>query len=152
MHMTAAAPPLALDTTLDHLRMLEAESLHIMREIVPEFAHPVMLYSIGKDSSVLLRLAQKAFFPGPIPFPLLHVDTTYKFREMIEFRDRQAAAIGARLIVHINTDAIADGTQPFAVGTQRCCGLLKTRSLLDALEEGGFDAAFGGARRDEERS
>src|SRR5205085_4126997 len=110
------------------------------------------LYSIGKDSSVLLRLAQKAFFPGPIPFPLLHVDTTYKFREMIEFRDRQAAAIGARLIVHTNTDAIADGTQPFAVGTQRCCGLLKTTSLLDALREGGFDAAFGGARRDEERS
>jgi len=152
MHMTVAAPPPALDTALDHLRMLEAESIHIMREVVAEFAQPVMLYSIGKDSSVLLRLAQKAFFPGPIPFPLLHVDTTYKFREMIEFRDRQAAAIGARLIVHINTDAIADGTQPFAVGTQRCCGLLKTKSLLDALQEGGFDAAFGGARRDEERS
>ncbi len=152
MHMTLLAPPPALDTSLDHLRMLEAESIHILREIVAEFARPVMLYSIGKDSSVLLRLAQKAFFPGPIPFPLLHVDTTYKFREMIEFRDRQAAAIGARLIVHINTDAIADGTQPFAVGTKRCCGLLKTRSLLDALQEGGFDAAFGGARRDEERS
>ncbi len=152
MHMTLVAPPPAPDTTLDHLRMLEAESIHIMREIVAEFARPVMLYSIGKDSSVLLRLAQKAFFPGPIPFPLLHVDTTYKFREMIEFRDRQAAAIGARLIVHTNTDAIADGTQPFAVGTQRCCGLLKTKSLLDALQEGGFDAAFGGARRDEERS
>jgi sulfate adenylyltransferase subunit 2 len=152
MHMTVAEPPPTPDTRLNHLRMLEAESIHIMREIVAEFAHPVMLYSIGKDSSVLLRLAQKAFFPGPIPFPLLHVDTTYKFREMIEFRDRQAAAIGARLIVHINTDAIADGTQPFAVGTQRCCGLLKTRSLLDALQEGGFDAAFGGARRDEERS
>src|SRR6185436_17908051 len=90
--------------------------------------------------------------PAPIPFPLLHVDTTYKFREMIEFRDRMAAEVGARLIVHINKDAIAAGTQPFAVGTQRCCGLLKTRSLLDALEEGGFDAAFGGARRDEERS
>jgi sulfate adenylyltransferase subunit 2 len=150
--MTLVAPPPALDTTLDHLRVLEAESIHIMREIVAEFANPVMLYSIGKDSSVLLRLAQKAFFPGPIPFPLLHVDTTYKFREMIEFRDRQAAAIGARLIVHTNTEAIADGTQPFAVGTQRCCGLLKTKSLLDALQEGGFDAAFGGARRDEERS
>jgi sulfate adenylyltransferase subunit 2 len=152
MHLALAVPPPALDRTLDHLRMLEAESIHIMREIAAEFARPVMLYSIGKDSSVLLRLAQKAFFPGPIPFPLLHVDTTYKFREMIEFRDRQAAAIGARLIVHTNTEAIAEGTQPFAVGTQRCCGLLKTKSLLDALQEGGFDAAFGGARRDEERS
>src|SRR5258705_12178702 len=152
MHMTLVAPPPALDTTLDHLRMLEAESIHILREIAAEFARPVMLYSIGKDSSVLLRLAQKAFFPGPIPFPLLHVDTTYKFREMIEFRDRQAAAIGARLIVHTNTEAIADGTQPFAVGTQRCCGLLKTKSLLDALQAGGVDGAFGGARRAGKRS
>jgi sulfate adenylyltransferase subunit 2 len=137
---------------LDHLRALEAESIAILREVVAEFERPVMLYSIGKDSSVLLRLAQKAFHPGPIPFPLLHVDTTYKFREMIEFRDRYAAQIGARLIVHTNAEAIADGTQPFLVGTQRCCGLLKTRALLDALEAGGFDAAFGGARRDEERS
>ena len=137
---------------LDHLRALEAESIHIIREVVAEFERPVMLYSIGKDSSVLLRLAQKAFHPAPIPFPLLHVDTTYKFREMIEFRDWYAAEVGARLIVHTNTDAIADGTQPFAVGTQRCCALLKTRALLDALEAGGFDAAFGGARRDEERS
>jgi sulfate adenylyltransferase subunit 2 len=111
-----------------------------------------MLYSIGKDSSVLLRLAQKAFHPGPIPFPLLHVDTTYKFREMIEFRNWYANEIGAKLIVHTNEQAIADGTQPFLVGTQRCCGLLKTKSLLDALEAGNFDAAFGGARRDEERS
>jgi len=137
---------------LDHLHALEAESLQIIREVVAEFERPVMLYSIGKDSSVLLRLAQKAFYPGPIPFPLLHIDTTYKFREMIEFRDRYTAEIGAHLIVHTNTDAVADGTQPFLVGTQRCCGLLKTRSLLDALEAGGFDAAFGGARRDEERS
>jgi sulfate adenylyltransferase subunit 2 len=137
---------------LDHLRDLEAESIHIFREVVAEFEHPVMLYSIGKDSSVLLRLAQKAFYPGNIPFPLLHIDTTYKFREMIEFRDECAARVGARLIVHTNDQAIADGTQPFAVGTQRCCGLLKTRALLDALEGGGFDAAFGGARRDEERS
>jgi sulfate adenylyltransferase subunit 2 len=137
---------------LDHLRALEAESIAIMREVVAEFERPVMLYSIGKDSSVLLRLAQKAFYPGHIPFPLLHIDTTYKFREMIEFRDRYTAEIGARLIVHTNQDAIAAGTQPFAVGTQRCCGLLKTRSLLDALEEGQYDAAFGGARRDEERS
>jgi sulfate adenylyltransferase subunit 2 len=111
-----------------------------------------MLYSIGKDSSCLLRLAQKAFYPGPIPFPLLHIDTTYKFREMIEFRDRYTTEIGAQLIVHTNTAAIAAGTQPFAVGTQRCCGLLKTRALLDALEGGKYDAAFGGARRDEERS
>jgi sulfate adenylyltransferase subunit 2 len=111
-----------------------------------------MLYSIGKDSSVLLRLAQKAFHPGPIPFPLLHIDTTYKFREMIEFRDEMAKAVGARLIVHTNEEAIGDGTQPFKVGTQRCCGLLKTKALLDGLEAGNFDAAFGGARRDEERS
>jgi sulfate adenylyltransferase subunit 2 len=111
-----------------------------------------MLYSIGKDSSVMLRLAQKAFHPGPIPFPLLHVDTTYKFREMIQFRDDMARAVGARLIVHTNTEAIADGTQPLLVGTQRCCGLLKTKSLLDALRAGNFDAALGGARRDEERS
>ncbi len=137
---------------LDHLRALEAESIHIIREVVAEFERPVMLYSIGKDSSVLLRLAQKAFFPGPIPFPLLHVDTTYKFREMIEFRNSYTRQIGAKLIVHTNTDALADGTQPFAVGTQRCCGLLKTKSLLDALAAGQFQAAFGGARRDEERS
>jgi sulfate adenylyltransferase subunit 2 len=112
----------------------------------------VMLYSVGKDSSVLLRLAQKAFYPGPIPFPLLHIDTTYKFREMIAFRDRCAAEAGARLIVHTNERALAGGTQPFAVGTQRCCGLLKTQALLEAIQAGGFDAAFGGARRDEERS
>jgi sulfate adenylyltransferase subunit 2 len=135
-----------------HLQTLEAESIQIIREVVAEFDAPVMLYSIGKDSSVLLRLAQKAFYPGPIPFPLLHVDTTFKFREMIEFRDSYPAAIGARLIVHTNEVAIADGTQPFAVGTQRCCGLLKTRALLDALRAGGYNAAFGGARRDEERS
>jgi sulfate adenylyltransferase subunit 2 len=137
---------------LDHLRALEAESIHIIREVVAEFERPVMLYSIGKDSSVLLRLAQKAFHPGPIPFPLLHVDTTYKFREMIEFRNWYTNHVGAKLIVHTNEPAIADGTQPFLVGTQRCCGLLKTKSLLDALEAGNFDAAFGGARRDEERS
>jgi sulfate adenylyltransferase subunit 2 len=153
---THAAPPALLGRTstlrLDHLRALEAESIHIIREVAAEFERPVMLYSIGKDSSVLLRLAQKAFYPAPIPFPLLHVDTSYKFREMIEFRDWYAASIGARLIVHTNTEALADGTQPFAVGTQRCCALLKTKSLLDALEAGRFDAAFGGARRDEERS
>jgi sulfate adenylyltransferase subunit 2 len=111
-----------------------------------------MLYSIGKDSSVMLRLAQKAFHPGKIPFPLLHVDTGFKFREMIEFRDRCTAEIGATLIVHRNEQAIADGTNPYVLGTQKCCGLLKTRALLDALTAGGFDAAFGGARRDEEKS
>jgi sulfate adenylyltransferase subunit 2 len=144
--------PTPVTSSYDHLRALEAESIHVMREVVAEFERPVMLYSIGKDSSVLLRLAQKAFHPGPIPFPLLHVDTTYKFREMIEFRDQYVAQIGARLIVHTNTEAIADGTQPFLVGTKACCGALKTKSLLDALQAGAFDAAFGGARRDEERS
>jgi sulfate adenylyltransferase subunit 2 len=111
-----------------------------------------MLYSIGKDSSVMVRLAQKAFYPGRIPFPLLHVDTTYKFREMIQFRDRFCADIGATLIVHTNKAAIDAGANPFDLGTQKCCGLLKTRALLDALSEGGFDAAIGGARRDEEKS
>jgi sulfate adenylyltransferase subunit 2 len=147
-------PPAPAPATfqIDHLRALEAESIHIMREVVAEFERPVMLYSIGKDSSVLLRLAQKAFHPGPIPFPLLHIDTTYKFKEMIDFRNWYAKEVGARLIVHTNEQAIADGTQPFLVGTQRCCGLLKTSALLSALEAGNFDAAFGGARRDEERS
>jgi sulfate adenylyltransferase subunit 2 len=137
---------------LGHLRLLEAESIHIMREVASEFQRPVMLYSIGKDSSVLLRLAQKAFHPAPIPFPLLHIDTTYKFREMIEFRDRYTAEIGAKLIVYTNREAIDDGANPFRLGTQRCCGLLKTKALLDGLRQGGFDAAIGGARRDEEKS
>jgi sulfate adenylyltransferase subunit 2 len=141
-----------MDRTLSHLRALEAESIHILREVAAEFERPVMLYSIGKDSSVMVRLAQKAFAPGPLPFPLLHVDTTYKFDEMIEFRDRFCADIGARLIVHTNRKAIDDGASPFKLGTQKCCGLLKTRALLDALAEGNFDAAFGGARRDEEKS
>jgi sulfate adenylyltransferase subunit 2 len=152
MQIQTLPPPAVVTPSLDHLRMLEAESIHIIREVVAEFERPVMLYSIGKDSSVLLRLAQKAFYPGPIPFPLLHIDTTYKFREMIAFRDWYAAEVGARLIVHTNTGAIADGAQPFALGTQRCCGLLKTQALLDGLAAGNFDAAFGGARRDEERS
>ncbi len=135
-----------------HLRALEAESIYILREAVAEFARPVMLYSIGKDSSVMLRLAQKAFYPGKIPFPLLHVDTSYKFPEMIEFRDSYTRQIGAELIVHTNREALNAGANPYDLGTQKCCGLLKTRSLLDALAEGGFDAAFGGARRDEEKS
>jgi sulfate adenylyltransferase subunit 2 len=137
---------------LGHLRVLEAESIHILREVASEFQRPVMLYSIGKDSSVLLRLAQKAFHPAGIPFPLLHIDTTYKFREMIEFRDRYTAEIGAKLIVYTNREAIDDGANPFRLGTQRCCGLLKTKALLDGLRQGGFDAAIGGARRDEEKS
>jgi sulfate adenylyltransferase subunit 2 len=137
---------------LTHLRALEAESIHILREVAAESERPVMLYSIGKDSSVMVRLAQKAFYPGPIPFPLLHVDTTYKFGEMVSFRDSFTAQIGARLIVHTNRGALEEGANPFRLGTQRCCALLKTRALLDALSEGGFDAAFGGARRDEERS
>ncbi len=141
-----------MNRRLTHLEALEAESIHIFREVAAEFARPVMLYSIGKDSSVMLRLAQKAFYPGKIPFPLLHIDTSFKFREMIEFRDRYTAQIGATLIVHRNERALGEGANPFRLGTQKCCGLLKTRSLLDALAEGGFDAAFGGARREEEKS
>src|SRR6202789_3304116 len=127
---------------LSHLRKLEAESIYIVREAVAEFSHPVMMYSIGKDSSVMLRLAQKAFHPGKIPFPLLHIDTSYKFPEMISFRDAYTKEIGADLVVHRNEAAIADGASPWKLGTQNCCGALKTRSLLDALEEGGVDAAL----------
>lgn len=137
---------------LTQLQALEAESIHIMREVVGEFRNPVMLYSIGKDSSVMLHLARKAFYPAPLPFPLLHVDTGYKFPEMYEFRDWYAKEIGAELIVRRNEDAIARGMNPKEYGVARCCGALKTQGLLDALEEGGYDAAFGGARRDEERS
>jgi sulfate adenylyltransferase subunit 2 len=150
--MSQTAPSIAVASRIDHLKVLEAESIFILREAAAEFAHPVMLYSIGKDSSVMLRLAQKAFYPGKIPFPLLHIDTSYKFPEMIEFRDWYAKHVGAELIVHMNRKALDEGANPFALGTQKCCGLLKTRSLLDALAEGGFDAAFGGARRDEEKS
>jgi sulfate adenylyltransferase subunit 2 len=146
------ASQLLSDRRLSHLKSLEAESIYILREAVAEFAHPVMLYSIGKDSSCMLRLAQKAFFPGKIPFPLLHIDTSYKFPEMITFRDSYTREIGAELIVHQNREALDAGANPFVLGTQKCCGLLKTKSLLDALTEGGFDAAFGGARRDEEKS
>ncbi len=144
--MALAAP------ALTHLQLLEAESIHILREVASEFERPVMLYSIGKDSSVMLRLAQKAFYPAPIPFPLLHIDTGFKFREMIEFRDRMAAAVGAELLVWRNEPAIAAGTNPIALDTKRCCGLLKTQALLDGLNHYGFNAAFGGARRDEEKS
>jgi sulfate adenylyltransferase subunit 2 len=138
--------------TLTHLQTLEAESIHIMREVVAEFRNPVMLYSVGKDSSVMLHLARKAFYPGPLPFSLLHVDTGYKFKEMYEFRDWYAKEVGAKLIVHRNEEAIAQGAHPLKLGVARCCGALKTKALLDALEDGGYDAAMGGARRDEERS
>jgi sulfate adenylyltransferase subunit 2 len=144
--------PHSLERRLNHLQALESEGIYILREAVAEFAHPVMLYSIGKDSSVMLRLAQKAFFPGKIPFPLLHIDTSYKFKEMIEFRDTYTKKIGAELIVHQNREALEQGANPFVLGTQKCCGLLKTKALLDALAAGGFNAAFGGARRDEEKS
>src|SRR5271169_6667399 len=137
---------------MSHLRTLEAESIHIFREVASEFQRPVMLYSIGKDSSVMLRLAQKAFYPGPIPFPLLHVDTGYKFTEMIAFRDDYTRQLGVELLVWRNETAIAEGANPVALGTKRCCGLLKTTALLDGLRAHGFDAAFGGARRDEEKS
>lgn len=137
---------------LSHLRALEAESIHILREVVAEFSNPVMLYSVGKDSSVMMRLAQKAFHPARIPFPVLHVDTGYKFKEMYEFRDNLAKELGLNLIVYANQAALDAGANPFTLGTQKCCAQLKTRALLDALAAGGYDAAFGGARRDEEKS
>src|SRR5215472_7995424 len=126
------------ESRLTHLQSLEAEAIYILREAVAEFSHPVMLYSIGKDSSVMVRLAQKAFFPGKIPFPLLHIDTSYKFPEMITFRDWYAKQVGAELIAHTNRKALDEGANPYALGTQRCCGLLKTRALLDALAGGEF--------------
>ena len=135
-----------------HLDLLEAESIHILRETVAEFANPVMLYSIGKDSQVLVHLARKAFHPAPLPFPLLHVDTTWKFRDMYTFRDRFVAEHGLRLLVHRNVRAIEEGINPFDHGSQRYTHALKTQALLEALALHGFDAAFGGARRDEEKS
>ncbi|OGV50919.1 MAG: sulfate adenylyltransferase [Lentisphaerae bacterium GWF2_52_8] len=138
--------------TLTHLKMLETESIQIIREVAAEFARPVMLYSIGKDSSVMVRLAQKAFHPGPIPFPLLHVDTSYKFKGMYEFREKFIRQIGAELRIYRNEKAIAENVNPFDLGTQKCCAFLKTQALVNALREGGYDAAFGGARREEEKS
>ena len=137
---------------LSHLRALEAESIHILRETAAQFERPVLLYSIGKDSSVMLHLARKAFFPGRLPFPLLHIDTGYEYPEMIAFRDWFVSEIGARLLVHTNQRAHAGGVNPYDIGTARCCSLLRTQALLDALREYGADAALGGARRDEERS
>ncbi|MBZ0328781.1 sulfate adenylyltransferase subunit CysD [Halomonas sp. ANAO-440] len=137
---------------LTHLQQLEAESIHIIREVAAEFANPVMMYSIGKDSSVMLHLARKAFYPGPPPFPLLHVDTTWKFREMIEFRDRMAAEVGMELLVHTNEEGRAAGINPFDHGSSGYTDVMKTEALKQALNKYGFDAAFGGARRDEEAS
>ena len=137
---------------LTHLQQLEAESIKIMREVAAEFENPVMLYSIGKDSSVLLHLARKAFYPAKIPFPLLHVDTNWKFREMIEFRDRLAKEYGFDLIVHKNPEGIEMGVGPFTHGSGKHTDIMKTQGLKQALNKYGFDAAFGGARRDEEKS
>ena len=137
---------------LTSLKALEAESIHIIREVAAEFQRPAMLYSVGKDSSVLVHLARKAFHPGRIPFPLLHVDTTYKFEEMYRFRDEFCASIGADLRIYANQAALASRANPWDQGTVRCCAQLKTQALVDAIREGGYDAVFGGARREEERS
>jgi len=137
---------------ITHLKQLEAESIHILREVAAEFQKPVMLYSIGKDSAVMVRLAQKAFYPGRLPFPLLHVDTTWKFRDMIRFRDHFVRENNFELIVHTNTEAIKEGINPFDYSSNKYTALMKTEALKAALNEHGFDAAFGGARRDEEKS
>lgn len=138
--------------SISHLRTLEAESIYILRETAAQFARPVLLYSIGKDSSVLVHLARKAFFPAKPPFPLLHIDTTYEYPELIEFRDWFVKEIGAQLVVYTHQEAIQKGANPYSLGTAKCCGLLRTQALLNGLREGGYDAALGGARRDEERS
>ena len=135
-----------------HLRQLEAESIHILREVAAEFENPVMLYSIGKDSAVMLHLARKAFYPAHPPFPLLHVDTTWKFREMIEFRDRMARECGFDLLIHINEEGVQQGVSPFSHGSALYTDIMKTEGLKQALDKYKFDAAFGGARRDEEKS
>ena len=137
---------------LTHLKQLEAEATHIMREVVAQFERPVMLYSIGKDSSVLLHLARKAFFPGPLPFPLVHVNTTWKFREMIEFRDRIVEEMGLELISWTNQEGVEQNINPFDHGSKNYTDIMKTQALKQALDAGGYDAAFGGARRDEEKS
>jgi len=140
------------DYRLSHLDILESESICIFREVASEFQNPVLLYSIGKDSSVMLRLAQKAFYPGKIPFPLMHIDTGYKFEEMIEFRDNISRKADLRLIVHKHEGYIQKGMHPSKFGMEKCCRFLKTQALLDAISKYGFDAALGGARREEEKS
>jgi sulfate adenylyltransferase subunit 2 len=147
-----AAAGVERDPHLSHLKRLEAESIHIIREVAAEFRNPVMLYSIGKDSSVMLHLAMKAFYPSKPPFPLLHVDTTWKFREMIQFRDDTAKRLGLNLLVHINEEGLKRGINPFDSGSSLHTQVMKTESLKQALDKHGFDAAFGGARRDEEKS
>jgi sulfate adenylyltransferase subunit 2 len=137
---------------LTHLRQLEAESIHVIREVAAELDRPVMLYSIGKDSSVMVRLAQKAFAPAPLPFPLLHIDTTWKFKEMIAFRDKFTKEHNLDLLVHTNQQGVADNINPFEHGSNKYTQIMKTQALLQALAAGGYDAAFGGARRDEEKS
>jgi len=152
--MTAVdtSPDRALEFRLSHLRQLEAESIHIIREVAAEFDNPVMMYSIGKDSSVMVQLARKAFHPGKLPFPLLHIDTTWKFKEMIQFRDKFVKDNDLNLIVHTNQEGLADNINPFDHGSSKYTTIMKTHALLQALHTGGYDAAFGGARRDEERS
>jgi sulfate adenylyltransferase subunit 2 len=152
--MTAVdtSPDRALEFRLSHLRQLEAESIHIIREVAAEFDNPVMMYSIGKDSSVMVQLARKAFHPGKIPFPLLHIDTTWKFKEMIRFRDKFVKDNGLNLIVHTNKEGLEEGINPFDHGSSKYTTIMKTHALLQALNKGNYDAAFGGARRDEERS
>jgi len=140
------------EARLTHLKQLEAESIHIIREVAAEFDNPVMLYSIGKDSAVMLHLAMKAFYPGKPPFPLMHVDTGWKFKEMISFRDELVAKLGLELIVHQNQEGIEQGIGPFTHGSSKHTDVMKTQGLKQALDKYGFDAAFGGARRDEEKS
>jgi sulfate adenylyltransferase subunit 2 len=140
------------DHKLTHLKELEAESIHIIREVAAEFEHPVMLYSVGKDSAVMLHLTMKAFFPGKPPFPLMHIDTTWKFREMIEFRDQMVKKLGLELLVYINEDGVEQGIGPFTHGSKKHTDVMKTDALKQALNKYQFDAAFGGARRDEEKS
>ncbi|TPE52298.1 sulfate adenylyltransferase subunit CysD [Maribrevibacterium harenarium] len=140
------------EARLTHLKQLEAESIHIIREVAAEFDNPVMLYSIGKDSAVMLHLAMKAFYPGKPPFPLLHVDTGWKFKEMIKFRDEMVAKLGLELLVHQNPEGVAQGIGPFTHGSAKHTDVMKTQGLKQALDKYGFDAAFGGARRDEEKS
>ncbi|MFC3679811.1 sulfate adenylyltransferase subunit CysD [Bacterioplanoides pacificum] len=140
------------DYNLTHLKQLEAESMHIIREVAAEFDNPVMLYSVGKDSAVMLHLARKAFYPGKPPFPLMHVDTKWKFREMIEFRDKMAETVGMELLVHTNPEGLEQGVGPFTHGSSKHTDIMKTQALKQALDKWGFDAAFGGARRDEEKS
>lgn len=143
---------MSTDYDLTHLKQLEAESIHIIREVAAEFDNPVMLYSVGKDSAVMMHLAMKAFYPGKPPFPLMHIDTTWKFKEMIEFRDKRVADLGWDLIVHVNQDGVDMGISPFVHGSAKHTDIMKTAGLKQALDKHGFDAAFGGARRDEEKS